>query len=193
MSDEAFFEQALVGSQPALEELVARHYGPLRGYFYRLVNGNLQDAEDLVQETFLRILRYKGKAPNCFRTWIYTVAHNLAYDFFRSARYKRELVGINADPIEDEADYLFLPQADAADHVLETKLLEQVSAEDVYQNLYRLPVIQREVIIMRFYGEMKLEEIAEITGCPLGTVKSRLYQGLKKYKGILEEVEHGKE
>ncbi|MFZ3069504.1 MAG: RNA polymerase sigma factor [Anaerolineaceae bacterium] len=193
MNDEEIFQQALGGSQPALEELVARYYGQLRAYFYRLVNGNLPDAEDLVQETFLRILHYKGKAPHTFRPWIYTVAHNLAYDFFRSAHYKRELVGINADPIEDEADYLFLPQADAADHVLEAKLLEQVSADAIYKNLYRLPMIQREVIIMRFYGEMKLEEIAVITGCPVGTVKSRLCRGLKMYKRILEEVEYDKE
>ncbi len=193
MNDEILFEQVLAGSQPALEELVARYYGPLRAYFYRLVNGNLPDAEDLVQELFLRILRYKGKAPYIFRLWIYTVAHNLAYDQFRSARYKRELVGINADSIEEYADYLSLPRADPTGHDLEAKVLEQVSAETVCENLHHLSVMQREVIIMRFYDEMKLEEIAEITGCPLGTVKSRLYKGLKKYKRILEEVEHGKE
>jgi RNA polymerase sigma-70 factor (ECF subfamily) len=71
-------------------------------------------------------------------------------------------------------------------------MLDQVSAKIVCQNLGCLPETQREVIIMRFYGEMKLEEIAEIIGCPLGTVKSRLYKGLKRYKRILEEVEHDK-
>ena len=193
MNDEEIFQQALGGSQSALEELVARYYGQLRAYFYRLVNGNLPDAEDLVQETFVRILRYKGKAPQAFRPWIYTVAHNLAYDFFRSAYYKREFVSTNADSIEDNAGYLSPARADAADHVLETELLQQASADAVYQNLYRLPMIHREVIIMRFYGEMKLDEIAVITGCPVGTVKSRLCRGLQMYKKILEEVEYDEE
>lgn len=193
MNDEVLFEQVIAGSQAALEELVERYYGQLRAYFCRLFNGNLQDAEDLVQETFLRILRYKGRIPYSFRLWIYTVAHNLAYDHFRSARYKRELTSGKTDAAEDEADYLSLQRADAVVHVLEDNVLERVSAGAIYENLCRLPVKQREVIIMRFYGEMKLEEIAEIIGCPMGTVKSRLYKGLRKFKRILEEVEHGKE
>lgn len=192
MNDEALFDQVLLGSQPALEELVTRYYGLLRGYFYHLVDGNLQDSEDLVQETFLRILRYKGEPPHRFRFWVYTIARNLANDRFRSARYKRELTGIKTDLAEDEAEYLSLSRTDPTDHVLEANVLDQVSAKIVCQNLGCLPETQREVIIMRFYGEMKLEEIAEIIGCPLGTVKSRLYKGLKRYKRILEEVEHDK-
>src|ERR1035437_2666541 len=193
MNDEALFERVLSGNQQVLEELVTRHYGPLRGYFYRLVDGNLQDSEDLVQETFLRILRYKGKMPYSFRLWVYTLARNLAYDRFRSASYKHEQVGDKTDLIEEGDEYPYIHGVDTYNRLPETKVIERGSAEAVRKELHRLPALQREVIIMRFYGEMKLEEIATITGCPLGTVKSRLFKGLHQYKKILEEVENGNE
>ena len=193
MNDEALFEQVLSGNQQVLDELVTRYYGPLRGYFYRLVDGNLQDSEDLVQETFLRILRYKGKMPYSFRLWVYTLARNLAYDRFRSASYKHEQVGDKTDLIEERDEYPTIHGVDTYNRLPEAKVIERVSAEAVREELHRLPALQREVIIMRFYGEMKLEEIATITGCPLGTVKSRLFKGLQQYKKILEEVENGNE
>lgn len=193
MNDEALFEQVLSGNQQALEDLVARYYAPLRGYFYRLVGGNLQDSEDLIQETFLRVLRYKGKMPYSFRLWVYTVARNLAYDRFRSASYKHEQVGDKTDLIEEGDEYPTIHGVDTYNRLPEAKVIERVSAEAVREELHRLPALQREVIIMRFYGEMKLEEIATITGCPLGTVKSRLFKGLQQYKKILEEVENGNE
>ena len=84
-------------------------------------------------------------------------------------------------------------RVDTQNRFPEAKVIEMGSAEAVREELHRLPALQREVIIMRFYGEMKLEEIATITGYPLGTVKSRLFKGLQQYKKILEEVENGNE
>jgi RNA polymerase sigma-70 factor (ECF subfamily) len=193
MNDEELFERVISGCQPAMEELVARYYAPLRGYFYHLVGGNLQDSEDLVQETFLRVLRYKGKKPYRFRLWVYTVARNLAYDRFRSASYKHEQVGDKTDLLEEGDGYSYIHGVDTHHRLPEAKVIEMGSAEAVREELHRLPALQREVIIMRFYGEMKLEEIATITGYPLGTVKSRLFKGLQHYKKILEEVENGNE
>jgi RNA polymerase sigma-70 factor, ECF subfamily len=185
VSDESLFEQVQRGSQPALEELVAAYYAPLRAYFFRMMGGNLQDAEDLVQETFLRVLNYKGRLPKVFRFWIYTVARNLAYDRFRSASYKHEQVAV-----KHELQEVLENSPSLSGSGPEGVVFDRISAAAVRNQLEGLPVAQREVIVMRFYGDLKLEEIAEITGRPLGTVKSRLFKGLKRYKQILEEVEY---
>jgi len=190
MSDEVLFAQVMEGSRSALTELAARYYGPLRAYFFRLVNSNLQDAEDLAQETFVRLLRYRGKSPQNFRVWIFTVARNLAYDRFRSALYRYEQVDADAARTDEEGNEYLPYEAQSPEPAAEMQALAQISADVVRGMLQRLPAAQREVIIMRFYGEMKLEEIAQITGSPLGTVKSRLFKGLLQFKQLLAEVEY---
>jgi len=188
MSDEELFAQLMEGSRSALTELAARYYGPLRAYFFRLMNGNLQDAEDLVQETFLRLMRYQGKLPQNFRIWIFTVARNLAYDRFRSAHYRHEQVGSEADLLERENAGEAGCDFENSDPAAEFEALEHISAEMVRSELNSLPQNQREVIILRFYHGLKLEEIAQITDSPLGTVKSRLFKGLQRFKQRLAEV-----
>lgn len=190
MNDEALFAQVMLGSRSALTELAARYYGPLRGYFYRLVNSNMQEAEDLSQETFLRLLHYRGKSPQNFRAWVFTVARNLAYDRFRSALYRREQVHVDLEfPDDDNNEDSFFDMQITVP-TAEVQALMHISAETVRMKLQQLPLAQREVIIMRFYTEMKLEEIAQITNCPLGTVKSRLFKGLRQFKQLLVEVEY---
>lgn len=164
MDDETLYRQVLKGSEPALVELVNRYHSPLYKFLCRQT-GDTALADDLAQETFTRLLTYKGQPPTRFKAWAYTIAINLTRDYFKSARYRYEQA---ADFEQIEADELRFDDR-----------------REVIDALAKLTHDHREVVVLRFYHDMKLDEIAEVTGAPLGTVKSRLFHALKQLKGIL--------
>src|SRR5258708_11942488 len=85
-SDELLIAAVLAGDQVAFATLVSRHHAPLLGYLYRLVGGDRPLAEDLVQETLLHVLRQRTRpSDRPFKPWLYTIATNLARDYFKSA------------------------------------------------------------------------------------------------------------
>ncbi len=89
-SDEQLMTAVMAGDHVALATLVTRHHGPLLGYLYRLVGGDQQLSEDLVQETLLHVLRqrtYQSDRP--FKPWLYMIATNLARDYFKSAEVRQ--------------------------------------------------------------------------------------------------------
>ena len=89
-SDEQLMTAVTVGDQVALAALVTRHHSPLLGYLYRLVGGDQQLAEDLVQETLLHVLRQRTyQADRPFKPWLYRIATNLARDYFKSAAVRK--------------------------------------------------------------------------------------------------------
>ena len=178
ISDEVLYARVCSGDREALVALVDRYHAPLLHFLQRMT-GQPQTAEDLVQETFVRLITYRGKPPERFRAWAYTVACNLARDLFRSAAQRREL----PDPLEEEVTGQLTPETSSLEACVE---LDEDCLRAA-QALLRLPVAQREIITLRFYHDLRLEEIAEVTRSPLGTVKSRLYLGLKVLKAMLEE------
>ncbi|HEY7414910.1 MAG TPA: RNA polymerase sigma factor, partial [Ktedonobacteraceae bacterium] len=89
-SDEQLMAAVMAGDQVALAALVTRHHGSLHGYLYRLVGGNRQLAEDLVQETLLHVLKqHTYQADRPFKPWLYAIATNLARDTFKSAAVRK--------------------------------------------------------------------------------------------------------
>ena len=89
VADEALYRAVLAGDEQALEELVRRYHGPLLGYIYHQT-ADRHLAEDLVQETFTRLVTYQGAPPRQFRPWALAIAGNLVRDYFRSGYYRRE-------------------------------------------------------------------------------------------------------
>ena len=178
--DEEDYARVQAGDRTALARLVERYHAPLIKFLIRMT-GQTQTAEDLVQEAFIRILTYRGAAPARFRPWIYQIARNLARDTFRSAAFRRETEGLpdEAPGLEWAAD-----PPDIEGLALQSSAYQQVSAL-----LQRLPASQREVLVLRFYHELPMKEISAITGAPLGTVKSRLFHGLRRARRILEAEE----
>ena len=172
MDDKTLFELVRRGDENALVELVNRYHSPLYKFLCRFT-GDIHLANDLVQETFTRLLIYQGAAPDQFKSWMYALARNLARDHFRSRHYRYEQA------------------ADFSDDTLGFDPLQFTIGEndDVTTALAALTADQREVIVLRFYHDLKLEEIAEITGAPVGTVKSRLFHALKRLKGFLAVTE----
>lgn len=177
-TDEDLARSLQRGNQMALARLVERHHSLLLGFLYRMTGGDRALAEDLVQESFVRVLRgiTYYQYPRPFKPWLYTVATHLARDYYKQAEMRHTL-SMSDDVPELETD------------APETLLLLDSEARQVAAAITRLPDHQREVLILRYYQELSLLEIAEIVDVPVGTVKSRLSLGLKRLREWVVEQE----
>ena len=177
-SDAALVEGLRDGDSAAGETLVRRHHEPLMRYLRRLV-GN-QAAEELCQLTWLSVLDHIGRfSPGStgggFKAWLYRIATNKAHDHWRaSAREKvaRDGLRLAADPV-----------APAAGHRIE----HAEHAARLQRALEQLPANQREVLLLRFYSDMKFVEIAEVLGCPLNTALGRVHKAVLKLRKLLAD------
>jgi RNA polymerase sigma-70 factor (ECF subfamily) len=183
-SDEQVMAAVMAGDQMAFAVLVTRHHAPLLGYLYRLTGGDRQLAEDLVQETLLRVLGQRAYAPDRpFKPWLYTIATNLARDYFKSAavrqRWRRE-----------NEEGTLLQVFDCAPGPEERALAAEQGSE-VRAALAELSEEYRVVVVLRFYQGFSLADIAETLQIPLGTVKSRLSVGVHRLRAVLAPVQEG--
>jgi RNA polymerase sigma-70 factor (ECF subfamily) len=167
-----------------LDRLIEQYQHRLLRYLVYLT-GNRDTAEDLFQETWIRVLergsQYDGK--HNFSTWLFAVARNLSIDQLR----RRKPVSLDSMAGEDEAppEIADTAQVSAFEVVARQELSEKVQA-----GLIAIQPEYRETVVLRFHEGLSLDEIAEVTGAPLGTIKSRLYRGLNallpKLKGARE-------
>ncbi|WP_273853367.1 RNA polymerase sigma factor [Guptibacillus spartinae] len=185
MTDEELVTAMARGNQAAFEAFVHRYHAPLLGYLERMLRDR-KKAEDVVQETFLKLIKQlkSKKIPEKIKPWLYQVATNQCRDYWKSAGFKSEKQILD-----------FIPdQPDQEPSVVE--LFErQESRVEFLKKLDTLSETQREIVYLRFYQELKYQEIAETLELPLGTVKSNLFHALKKLKASLvrkEEVSHAK-
>jgi len=162
ISDEALMLEFQGGSREAFEELFARYREPLYGFFRRRL-ARRERAEDLVQETFLAVIRaterYEPRA--LVRTYLYGIALKLL-----AAERRRQ--GRDAPPAEGVAEDL------------------QDQALWVRQALERLEPFEREILMLREYEQLSYSEIAEVLRLPVNTVRSRLFRSRMAMKGYLE-------
>jgi len=167
------------GQTDALITLVERHYQGLLGYLYRLTNGNRPLSEDMAQETFLRALRGIGgyAYPRAFKPWLYAIATNLTRNYFSRAdtRY--------TSTVEDEVLGSIAAQRPSPEESLE----DDDEVRELLEALRVLPDEQREIILLRYYEELSLADIAETLDIPLGTVKSRLRLALNRMRVTMEQ------
>jgi RNA polymerase sigma-70 factor (ECF subfamily) len=170
-----------------LDHLIEQYQHRLLRYLLFLT-GRREVAEDLFQETWMRVLirgaQYNGKAR--FDTWLFTIARNLVIDLSR----KRTMASLDEMSDTNEDDRPF-EVAMTGPSPLEQFTSREDSAE-VGEVLLTLDAPYREVLVLRFYEEMSLEEIAGMTRAPLSTVKSRLYRGLASLKPELERLRSGR-
>jgi len=155
-----------------LDRLIEQYQHRLLRYLLYLT-GNRDLAEDLFQETWIRVLerghQYDGKHE--FSTWLYAVARNLTIDFMRKKR------PVSLDGLMENEDYTPPEPVDSAPMAWEV-LEQQEQADLIGAALVSMPTEYRETVVLRFQEGLNLDEIAAVTGSPLGTVKSRLYRGL---------------
>ena len=162
-----------------LDALIEQYQHRLLRYLAHMT-GNQATAEDLFQETWIRVLekghQYDGKSK--FSTWLMTIAHNVAID------HLRKRTNASLDEMRDTEDGApFEPPAKGR-----SPFEEAAASEDrarIQAALDEIPPIFREVLVLRFQEQMKLEEIAKLVGIPLATVKTRLYRGVQALRPAL--------
>ena len=155
-----------------LDRLIEQYQHRLLRYLVYLA-GNRELAEDLFQETWIRVLErghlYDGKHD--FATWLYAVARNLTID------YLRKKSPLSLDGLMEDEEHAPVEPADSQPLAWEI-VQQREQAERISAVLVSIPAECRETLVLRFQEGLALDEIARVTGAPLGTVKSRLYRGL---------------
>src|SRR5271163_1262752 len=189
LADQAQSENAAIAhglkkqNPELLDHLIDLYQHRLLRYLLFLT-GKREVAEDLFQETWMRVLlrgaQYNGKAR--FDTWLFTIARNLVIDLSR----KRTMASLD-EMSEGRDDDRPFEIAMSGPSPLEQFQSREDCAE-VGEVLLKLEPNYREVLVLRFYEELSLEEIAGLTRAPLSTVKSRLYRGLAALKPEVEQL-----
>ena len=168
------------GDVNALGAIMSRYQHRLYRFLLRLVKDPIA-AEDLFQQTWLRLIERIGQydVRQNFEAWMFTVARHLAIDYLR--RQRRVSLDAPGDLEIAPVDHLSSETHDALHQLIEYERRELLA-----EAITELPVIHREVLSLRFEEEMKLDEIAQITGVPLSTVKSRLLRALENLRLTLK-------
>jgi len=169
------------GDAESFNQLILRWERPIFALAYRVI-GREEDARDVCQETFMRAFRalpgFKGEAK--FSSWLYRIALNLCRDWIR--RQRRAPVS----QMPEDTDALELASLTGPTESIEDLVSRRELTSVVEVAMARLPPEQRTAIILKEYHGMTFQEIADLQGCPLSTVKTRLYQGLTVLRRQLE-------
>ncbi|ASE55615.1 MULTISPECIES: RNA polymerase sigma factor SigE [Corynebacterium] len=177
LSGTAAFD-AGVGEMPSWSELVQAHADSVYGLAYRLT-GNQQDAEDLTQETFMRVFRsLKSYRPGTFEGWLHRITTNLFLDMVRH----RQVIRMEALPENyDRVPGTLKTPEQAVDDAMLDPDLEIALAE--LQPDYRAVVVLCDVVGLTY------EEIASTLGLKMGTVRSRIHRARSSLRATLERLE----
>mgnify|MGYP002648531637 FL=1 len=166
-----------MGDTDAWDILVHKYYDSVYFYCVRRCYGDCDIASDLTQDIFLKLVeslpryRFIGK----FQNYLYTMAVNTCNNYLK----KRHIEQIElTDNFTTDLDTSLIDE-----------ILHDERKETVQKALDLLPEIQREVVILRYYHDLKVKDIATITGVGVSTVQSRIYQGLRKLEKVLEREE----
>ncbi|WP_394849307.1 RNA polymerase sigma factor [Pendulispora brunnea] len=194
VTDEALMIRYQRGDGTAFAQLVRRHQTALYNFAFRQLGGATQAAEDVVQDAFVRVVQnaadFKHEAR--FTTWLYTIARNLCIDQMRKRALRRhpsldearsgDAQGDGEGPTlgEQTADARANVERDAGGTEIKQRIAKAVEG---------LPDDQREVFLMRELANLPFKEIAEITGVPENTVKSRMRYALERLQDALSEYE----
>ncbi len=183
-ADEQLIERCRQGDQAALEELLARYQNRLMAFIYSVVR-DYHLAEDIFQETFLRVYRQAGKFRRgaSFKTWLYAIAINLCRDALRKSKRRPEVsletetAGRDGSNPRRVSDLLAGkdpgPREAAGGREMEAILRRELAG---------LSLEHRQVIILSRLEGMKYRQIARVLGIPPGTVRSRLHYGLEQLR-----------
>jgi RNA polymerase sigma-70 factor (ECF subfamily) len=165
---------------PRFEDLALPHLKALYRLAFRLT-GNTAAAEDLVQETYLKAFQGFAslRSDDAIRPWLFQILSRLATDRYRSTR--REVPLDEAGEIDRFSLYDQIADEDPFPYSnrLHDDFLVQFQDDDVRRALAALPEVYRIPVVLVYTEEMSYQELAEVLGCPLGTVMSRLYRGRK--------------
>ena len=190
LTDLAFVAKARLGDADAFRALVERHGRPLFRLAFRMT-GNQHDAEDVVQESFLRAWRQLGKFDEraSFGTWLYRIATNCSLDVIRSRkRRSKQEAGPEAGLSEMEDPVLSLPSGDPTPDRL--AMSGQVR-ECVAEAMNELSASERTAFVLRHFEGMRIEDVSRVLGCQPGAAKHSVFRAVQKLRRALEPLVNG--
>ena len=184
-TDEELVARSRGGDVESFNELILRWERPIYALAFRVI-GREDDARDVCQEAFLRAFRalpgFKGQAK--FSSWLYRITLNLCRDWMRKQR--RAPVSQMAEGL----DIFEMAAQQGGTEAIEDLVARRELSGVVELAMAALPPEQRTTIVLKEYHGMTFQEIADLQGCPLSTVKTRLYQGLATLRRQLERSGH---
>lgn len=172
-SDKQLVDQILKGNESAMEILIKRHYNMVYSFICRYV-GEYNTAYDLTQDTLIKVMKnidkYNHKNGE-FRNWLLKIATNTSKDYFKSSIYRQRTQS-------DDVDCCKIKSSQDVISILDKKEERKIVKEAVD----RLPTLQREAIILKYFHDLKIREISKVTGEKEATIKSRIFNGIKNLK-----------
>jgi RNA polymerase sigma factor (sigma-70 family) len=178
-ADNILMEDVKGGKVEKMAVLFEKHHVALFNFFMRLT-GNRNISEDLVQEVFMRMLKYRTtyQGRSKFTLWMYQIARNAHIDYLRKKKDALPLDEQWSEPI-------------TTDDSPEDKLEGGQEVQVLRKALAQLPLKKREVLILSRYQNLKYKEIAELMGCHIGTVKAHVHRAIKELGKIYFEIQGG--
>lgn len=171
------------GNDKAFDIVLDRYKDRLFSYIFFIVKDQ-EMSEDIFQETFIKAIvtikngRYTANGK--FYNWMTRIAHNLIFDHFRSEK--------NNNTVSCEgSEYDLLNNANLCDDNIETDMINMQIIEDLRRMVERLPQNQREIVMMRFYGDLSFKEIAELTGTSINTALGRMRYAILNLRKMAAE------
>ena len=174
-SDKELMQQIVSGDHAAFSELYHRYKGRMYYYFFRMLGNSSAQANDFLQELFMKIIEKPDRYNPAFTfsTWLYSVANNMCKNEYRSREVRKEYHETEA--LNTQIDLMNEPCVDP-----------EMLVEKVFQTLNDLGDEHRSAFLLRYREGFSIKEVAEILELPEGTVKSRLFYTKKLLAGKLE-------
>ena len=179
LTDAELIHTSIGGREDSFEELVKRYQRPIVGYVFRML-GDYDSSLDVTQEVFIKVYNslHRYSSDYKFSTWLYRIAHNaIIYHIRRNSS--------NTQSIEtDSADGSYQLQIESREPSPEKDRERKEWKAEIEAVVKRLPTAYRELILLRHSQDLSYDEIAEVTGLPLGTVKNRLFRAREMMREI---------
>lgn len=176
LTDNQLMRQVRDGDLDKLSILFDRYNTKLYNYFLRMTNSKVF-SEDLVQEVFLRMLKYRHtyRGDGKFTSWMFHISRNAHIDYAKKQNREQQFDDIEGELVSQDSSHHEIFEQDQ-----EAKLLRAALA--------RLPIEKREVLVLSRFQNMKYEQIAELQRCRVGTVKARVHRAIKQLRDIYFEL-----
>jgi RNA polymerase sigma-70 factor (ECF subfamily) len=189
MNDYEIVQLCQVGNKVAFQELIKRHQKNVFAMLYQLAP-EWRDLNDLAQEVFIRVYRgiHNLRNPKIFRSWLNQIILNLFYDELRKRPRQIKTISMDQTLEDDSGENEFLREVRDSKLKPDELIINQETKEAIKIAMKQLPEQFRTAIVLRELQGLQYEEIAEMLGCALGTVKSRIWRARERLQVLLEPL-----
>jgi RNA polymerase sigma factor (sigma-70 family) len=182
ISDQELIQHYILGNDTCMELLVKRYKTKVYTAIYLVVQ-DTYIAEDIFQETFIKVVRTfksgKYNEEGKFKPWVMRIARNLAIDYYRKVKKMPKITGHDGEDIFDSLIF--------HEPSIEEKIISTQKEDLIRQLIKELPDEQKEVLILRQYGDLSFKEIAELTGVSINTALGRMRYALINLRKLVEK------